>query len=58
MEGKGAGEFVQVQGKGYGTCRGSVLCVLESVRMGVCVCVVECVRVCLKINVTGTWFLN
>ena len=31
----------KVQGIGYETCHGSVLCVLERV------CVIECVRVCL-----------
>ena len=58
MEENSVGEFVQVQG--YGTCCGSVLRVLESMRMGVCkegsceyvcVCVFACVCVCVCVCV-------
>ena len=59
MEENSVGEFVQVQG--YGTCCGSVLHVLESMRMGVCkegsceyvcVCVCVCSRVCVCVCVS------
>ena len=62
MEENSVGEFVQVQG--YGTCCGSVLHVLESMRMGVCkegsceyVCVCVCSRVCVCLCVCAFVYL-